>query len=1051
METGKIKKKSFTDFTGKLSFIMFLLFFPSITNVMKGQTYGNIKMGGGGFVSGLLTCKTEKDLIYARTDVGGAYRWDVNDSLWIPLNDWVSTGETGLMGVESFAIDPSNPGNFYMLLGTSYFNDGRTVIFRSRDKGNTYKLFDVSSKFKAHGNGMGRNTGEKLVVDPNLGSVLLCGTRENGLFKSADSGTTWNRLTALNITGTSDGNGISLVIFDPASASKGSETQTIFAGVSQTGSNFYRSDDGGETFIAVTGGPATLMPCRAVWAIDTSLYIAYSNGCGPYGSGTETMDKGQIWKYKIKTGIWTNITPSSFNKAFGGVSVDPNDANRIVVSSINNYSTQGTMYGDQIFITTNGGKNWTNKTASGFQFDPNGIAWAKGGMSIHWAGSIEFDPYNTKRVHVVSGNGVFTTDNIDSVKNVWKFNVRGIEETVPYGLISIPGGPLMSVVADYLGTRNTDPDIYGAKLTQGSGSYKGIAYGGIAKNVVYSTGGTSQLYYSTDTGKTWKLCIKINGNSGRVAVSADGNVVLHCPESSSITYRSTDNGTSWTGVAGLTLANAEPFADPVNPKLFYLYPTSGKFFLSSNGGVSFSSSGNAGSGGSMHITTVPGYEGHVWIALYDGGLTRTVSSGGTFTKITSVTACSAVGVGKAVNKNSYPTVYIWGTVGGIEGLYFSTDEGATWNRMNDSEHEWGGPGNGQFVAGDMNLLGYAYMSTVGRGIVYARPCYMLGADSLTINVGSSVQIIDTVLNHTSVNWTWSSANEAVATVSSTGLVTGVSNGTAVIIATTVGGKNLKLAIRVAKKVTGISINPANDAIDVSGQIQMTATVTPQDATNSSVSWSSVDPSIASVSSAGLVTGVKGGKTDIIAIADGKKASKSITVGTLVTGITLDPPLDTIVVSDTIQLEPIIAPANASNPGVVWSSNNTTIATVNSTGLVTGKKTGTATITATTQDGSFQAYSKIVVETAVSSPLTEINNTNITIFPNPSENKLLNIQLGNLKGLTAIRFFDVSGKMVFEQHVIDQSLHQLKLNVAQGLYLVQVVNKEKTFTGKFIIR
>jgi hypothetical protein len=201
----------------------------------------------------------------------------------------------------------------------------------------------------------------------------------------------------------------------------------------------------------------------------------------------------------------------------------------------------------------------------------------------------------------------------------------------------------------------------------------------------------------------------------------------------------------------------------------------------------------------------------------------------------------------------------------------------------------------------------------------------------------------------------------------------------------------------------------------------------------------------------LVTGVKGGTTDINAIADGKKASKTITVGTLVTGITLDPALDTIVLSDTIRLSVAIAPSNASNKTVTWSSSSPSSASVNSTGLITGKKTGTTTITATTQDGSFQASSNIVVVTATSSPLVDINEKDITIFPNPVENKLLNIHLGNLKGVTAVRLFDVSGKMIFEQQVIDRQLYQLKLNVEQGVYLVQVVNVEKTFVAKLIIR
>ena len=88
-----------------------------LVSPVKAQTYGSVAMGGGGFVSGIITSKTEANLIYARTDVGGAYRWDNANSKWIPLLDWVSAGQTSYLGVESLATDPINTNNLYMLVG----------------------------------------------------------------------------------------------------------------------------------------------------------------------------------------------------------------------------------------------------------------------------------------------------------------------------------------------------------------------------------------------------------------------------------------------------------------------------------------------------------------------------------------------------------------------------------------------------------------------------------------------------------------------------------------------------------------------------------------------------------------------------------------------------------------------------------------------------------------------------------------------------------------------------------------------------------------------
>ena len=83
--------------------------------------------------------------------------------------------------------------------------------------------------------------------------------------------------------------------------------------------------------------------------------------------------------------------------------------------------------------------------------DKNGYNWIEG-ESIHWAGSIEFDPFNPKRVFVTSGNGIFMTDNLSPGKRFsWKFTVKDLEETVPEDLVSIPGGPLITVIGDYDG------------------------------------------------------------------------------------------------------------------------------------------------------------------------------------------------------------------------------------------------------------------------------------------------------------------------------------------------------------------------------------------------------------------------------------------------------------------------------------------------------------------------------------------------------------------------------------------------------------------------
>ena len=143
---------------------------------------------------------------------------------------------------------------------------------------------------------------------------------------------------------------------------------------------------------------------------------------------------------------------------------------------------------------------------------------------------------------------------------------------------------------------------------------------------------------------------------------------------------------------------------------------------SSNKGVSFTLAGTPGRTTANHpweatlIRTVPGFEGHVWVPLASNGLKYSTDHGVTYTTIANVTYCKSIGIGKAMPAANYPTVFIWGTVSGVTGLFRSTDQGATWLRMNDDANEFAGA---PFLIGDMNVAGRLYMSAGGgRGIIY---------------------------------------------------------------------------------------------------------------------------------------------------------------------------------------------------------------------------------------------------------------------------------------------------------------------------------------------
>jgi photosystem II stability/assembly factor-like uncharacterized protein len=683
--------------------------------------WDSVAIGGGGFVTAVVPSRAAPGVAYARTDVGGAYRWDSRRHRWFPLLDWVAEDQTGFLGIDALAVDPRDADNIWLLAGIAYLNGGRTAILHSTDAGKTFGIVDVTHQFKTHGNGMGRQDGERLVVDPGNSKMLYVGTRRDGLFKSVDAGRTWTRVTGLPVTSTPNDVGIALVVPDPASVRDG-QARRVFAGVSRFGAvgpNLYRSDDAGATFEPVAGAPVDLMPQRAVLDGAGNLIVTFANGAGPHPdrSGREPMDRGQVWKYAIASGAWTNITPAGWTRPFAGVSVDPKNPQRLVVSTINTYLPQGDAKGDRIFLSHDGGASWTDVIARGFVRDAAGVPWLKG-HAIHWAGSVEFDPADTHAVWVTSGNGVFRTANIDAAPATWTFTVDGLEETVPLGLASIPGGPLVSAIGDYDGFLHDDPARHGRIHDPQIGTTTGLAVAAQDGRTMVRVG--DSMLVTHDGGATWNRTAAMHGKRGQVAMSADGAVILHAPEKAKEVWRSADGGATWTAAGGLAKPNMRPVGDPVDPKVFYAYDDAA-LLVSTDGGATFTPRASLPAGGSHLVRVAPGRAGDVWVALKNGGLARSADGGKHFAALTPVRYCGAVGFGKAADGHDYPAVYIWGEVKGVRGIHRSDDAGATWTRINDDAHQYGGPGDGQFIVGDMNRYGVVYMSTAGRGIAYGKP------------------------------------------------------------------------------------------------------------------------------------------------------------------------------------------------------------------------------------------------------------------------------------------------------------------------------------------
>lgn len=249
--------------------------------------------------------------------------------------------------------------------------------------------------------------------------------------------------------------------------------------------------------------------------------------------------------------------------------------------------------------------------------------------------------------------------------------------------------------------------------------------------------------------------------------------------------------------------------------------------------------------------------------------------------------------------------------------------------------------------------------------------------TVNINIGQSAQLSAIPKNISGTPLTgrtivWSSGAPSVASVSSTGLVTGHSPGNAIIVAS-VDGKQGSAVVMVRQvPVASVSVTPSSSAIAAGQTVTLSATTL--DATGNVlpgriVGWSSSDNAIATVSSGGVVTGVSPGNVTITASSEGQSGTATVTVGAVpVATVTISPPQANITVGQVVSL--VATPKDASGQvltgrTVSWSSSSPAVATVSSTGDVTGVSVGGAVITATI-DGVMASATVNVSQVPVSS-------------------------------------------------------------------------------------
>ncbi|KAG7111371.1 Xyloglucanase like protein [Verticillium longisporum] len=712
----------------------------------------NARMGGGGgFVPGVSFHPKVKGVAYARTDIGGLYRLNADDS-WTPVTDYVAThAKWNRWGIDALALDPADANKVYAAFGmyTNSWDPNNGAIGRSSDKGQTWTFTDLP--FKVGGNMPGRGTGERLAVDPNNPNIIYFGARSgNGLWKSTNGGVSFSKVTSFTNVGNfapdpndangylNDPQGLTFVTFDETSAVSGGATSRIFVGTADNvTASVYVSTNAGQTWSPVAGQPGKYFPHKArIQNAEKALYLSYSDGTGPY-DGTS----GSVWRYDLTTSVWKDITPASGGDlyfGFGGLSVDAQKPGTLIVATLNSWYPDA-----QIYRSTDSGTTWstlwkwTSYPNQEFYYSistPKAPWIFKNFISVDtkklgWMiEALEIDPHDSN--HWLYGTGLTVYGGHDLTKWDTTHNITiesladGIEEFAVLEVKSAPGGTeLFSAVGDDSGFTFPNKNSLGTApatvwdtprfTSSTSVDYAGNKVANVVR--VGNSGGTEQVALSGNGGNTWYIHYGAGqvAYGGAVALSADGDVVLWSSSNQGV-RRSQTQGT-FAAVSSLP-NNALIASDKRDNTAFYAASGS-TFYRSTNSATSFSTAGTlSGATVIRDIAVHPQVAGDVWVST-DAGIFHSTNGGTSFTLVSStVTNTYQIALGRGAGTTW--NLYAFGT--GPQGpkLYGSADLGASWTDIQGSI-AWGSI-EANRLEGSGNNAGLVYVGTNGRGVFWAQ-------------------------------------------------------------------------------------------------------------------------------------------------------------------------------------------------------------------------------------------------------------------------------------------------------------------------------------------
>ncbi|HEY7088500.1 MAG TPA: xyloglucanase [Tepidisphaeraceae bacterium] len=736
--------------------ILLLSLLPAWALAQKQEPYvwRNVKVVAGGFMPGVVFSPVEKGLAYLRSDMGGSYRWEDSEKRWIPLNDAIA--ESSYHGAESVAPDPVDPNVVYIAAGM--YRQDPSAMLRSRDRGKTWDIFPVA--FRMGGNEDGRGVGERLAIDPSDTSILYFGSRHDGLQRSMDSAQTWHKVESFPIKGRGlpgpwpapTNTGLSFVLFDASTGTKGSATKTIVVANADAGDqHLFRSDDAGLTWSPIPGGPdKAMLPLKGAIDPQGVLYITYGNGTGPNG-----VTDGAVWKLDTKSGQWTDVTPDKRpdrpKGGYMGISLDRQHPGTLAVTTINRWQPV-----DTVWRSTDGGATWNDiagKSERDVSLSPF-LYWGEPKPKLGWwMAALAVDPFDSDHAVYATGATVYATNDFSNVSKGetthWTVWGEGIEQTAIITLCSPTAGPnLFSGFGDIGGFAHDDLTVSPPQGMYSNPRFvttETIDYAGANPAVVVRSGQANgqqaSLGWSEDGGHSWQPLVAPRDEQAPatqparrrregippITVSADGSTIFVMTHPAAFTR---DRGKTWDRCKGLP-EGGRPVADRVDPQKFYAIDfTSGKLSISTDGGATFTQVATTGlpndlradrpnwSGAAWPLAATIGKSGDLWY-VGQPGLYHSTDGGKTFERVEGGIHVEWLSFGKAPPGKDYPTLFAIGSWRDVRAVCRSDDAGKSWVRVNDEQHEWGR--RYRCIAGDPKVYGRVYVGTDGRGVLYGDP------------------------------------------------------------------------------------------------------------------------------------------------------------------------------------------------------------------------------------------------------------------------------------------------------------------------------------------